>query len=221
MGTKSLQLGKKFLSFIYWHLKDDVDIGTISFSPIGRCGALMARRKRKCEQEFKHGISWSANCWNVSTNAEAQGMVKFPFISWLHSHLRHEWRRVNQEDANARGKEMVPCSHARLYCNQGSVLSAIFEINLNLMRLRILFCLRLGSLCVGMPISPTYFGKQTLVHSKFHCADIFLLENQTLYSHYYTRTDRLYHNTLLHSLSIRILFHWMVQAALGMWSLKS
>ena len=32
--------------------------------------------------------------------------------------------------------------------------------------------------------------------------DIFFLETKTLYSHHYTRSDSLYHRTLLHSLDI-------------------
>ena len=65
--------------------------------------------------------------------------------------------------------------------------------------------------------SRTYFDKNNSVHSKFHCADIFLLESQILHSHPYTRTDRLYCNTLycdalLHSSDIWLLYHWMVKA---------
>ena len=65
--------------------------------------------------------------------------------------------------------------------------------------------------------SRTYFDKNNSVHSKFHCADIFLLESQILHSHPHTRTDRLYCNTLycdalLHSSDIWLLYHWMVKA---------
>ena len=64
--------------------------------------------------------------------------------------------------------------------------------------------------------SRTYFDKNNSVHSKFHCADIFLLESQILHSHPYTRIDRLYCNTLycdalLHSSDIWLLYHWMVK----------
>ena len=48
----------------------------------------------------------------------------------------------------------------------------------------------------------TYFDRQTHHHSKFYSLDIFLFENQILYSHYCTQTDRLYHKTQLHSLNI-------------------
>ena len=65
--------------------------------------------------------------------------------------------------------------------------------------------------------SRTYFDKNNSVHSKFHCADIFLLESQILHSHPHTRTDRLYCNTLhcealLHSSDMWLLYHWMVKA---------
>ena len=66
----------------------------------------------------------------------------------------------------------------------------------------------------------THFDKRSLVHSKSHLVGIFFVENQTLYSHRCTRTDRVYHYTLLQSLSIQILFHWVVQATLSTYSLQ-
>ena len=55
----------------------------------------------------------------------------------------------------------------------------------------------------------TYLDNQSLVQSKFHCVGIFFLENQILWSHHYTRNDKLYHNTL-HSNDIQALFHGAV-----------
>ena len=55
----------------------------------------------------------------------------------------------------------------------------------------------------------TYLDNQSSVQSKFHCVGIFFLENQILWSHHYTRNDKLYHNTL-HSNDIQALFHGAV-----------